>query len=138
MMDGSEDLLTVCVEREFAHSAEKLWRVLTQPHLLAEWLMESDFQLALDHDFTFKGDWGSVECEIKDIELHRSLSYTWQAMGLNSVVTWTLIPTETGTLLRMEQSGFRTDQQQAYRGAKIGWTTYLARLDEVLAKVAEA
>jgi hypothetical protein len=34
----------------------------------------------------------------------------------------------------MEQSGFRTDQQQAYQGAKYGWQKFLAALEHVLAR----
>ena len=63
------------------------------------------------------------------------LSYTWGAYGLESVVTWTLTPTSTGTHLRMEQSGFRPDQQQAYGGAKAGWPRFLAGLEQVLARM---
>ena len=55
-------------------------------------------------------------------------------MGLESVVTWTLTPTSTGTHLRMEQSGFRPDQQQAYQGAKYGWQKFFANLEQVLAR----
>ena len=46
-------------------------------------------------------------------------------MGLESIVTWTLTPTRTGTHLRMEQAGFRRDQEQAYQGAKFGWQKLL-------------
>ena len=68
------------------------------------------------------------------VEPNRSLSYTWDAMGLESVVTWTLTPTGTGTMLRMEQAGFRPDQQQAYQGAKFGWQKFIANLEAVLGK----
>jgi len=54
------------------------------------------------------------------------------AYGLDSVVTWTLTPTSTGTRLRMEQSGFRADQQQAYGGAKVGWQKFVGALETVL------
>ena len=62
------------------------------------------------------------------------LSYSWGAMGLESVVTWTLTPNGSGTHLRMEQSGFRPDQAQAFHGAKFGWQKFLAKLDKVLAQ----
>jgi uncharacterized protein YndB with AHSA1/START domain len=65
----------------------------------------------------------------------RTLSYSWAAHGLESVVTWTLTPTNKGTTLRMEQSGFRPDQEQAYRGAKMGWGNFFAKLEEVLSRV---
>jgi uncharacterized protein YndB with AHSA1/START domain len=69
------------------------------------------------------------------VEPHKTLSYTWTAYGLESVVTWTLTPTRTGTLLRMEQSGFRPDQTQAYHGARYGWQQYFAALGQVLARI---
>ncbi len=69
------------------------------------------------------------------VEPHKTLSYTWAAYGLESVVTWTLTPTSTGTHLRMEQVGFRPDQQQAYQGAQYGWQKFFAALESVLARV---
>jgi len=126
---------SVVVEREFAHAPEKVWRALTQPHLIAEWLMKNDFKPVVGHRFDLGGDWGTVACEVVEIEPNRMLSYTWAAMGLESVVTWTLTPTSKGTQLRMEQSGFRPDQEQAYQGAKHGWRKFLGNLDQVLARV---
>jgi uncharacterized protein YndB with AHSA1/START domain len=125
---------SVVVEREIAHPPEKIWRALTQPHLIEEWLMKSDFAPVVDHGFTFRGDWGSVECRVLEVEPHSSLAYTWGAMGLESVVTWTLTPTAAGTHLRMEQRGFRADQEQAYQGARIGWRNFLAKLEQVVAR----
>ena len=63
------------------------------------------------------------------------MSHTWAAYGLESVVTWTLTPSSTGTHLRMEQSGFRPDQQQAYLGANYGWQRFFAALEQVLARI---
>jgi uncharacterized protein YndB with AHSA1/START domain len=54
------------------------------------------------------------------IEAGKTLAYTWAGMGLDSVVTWTLTRSGAGTLLRMEQAGFRTDQKQAFHGARFG------------------
>jgi uncharacterized protein YndB with AHSA1/START domain len=56
-------------------------------------------------------------------------------MGLNSVVTWTLTPTGTGTRLRMEHSGFLPSHEQAFQGARYGWQRFLANLEQVLANV---
>jgi len=126
---------SVIIEREFAHPPEKIWRALTQPHLIEEWLMKSDFNLAIDHRFDFRNDWGSIACQVLEIEPNRTLSYTWAALGLESVVTWTLTPAGTGTLLRMEQAGFRPDQEQAYQGAKYGWKKFFTSLDQVLARI---
>ncbi|MGH6840242.1 MAG: SRPBCC family protein, partial [Methylocella sp.] len=66
---------------------------------------------------------------------NKTLSYTWAAYGLESVVTWTLTPTSTGTHLRMEQSGFRPDQPQYYQGAKGGWQRFVAGLERVAARL---
>jgi len=134
MTDTATELRSVVIEREIAFPPEKIWRALTQPHLIAEWLMKSDFKPTVDHRFKFTGDWGSVDCRVTAIEPNRTLAYTWDAMGLESVVTWTLTPTGKGTHLRMEQAGFRPDQEQAYQGAHYGWKTFFAKLEEVLAQ----
>ena len=132
---------SVIVEREFAHAPDKLWRALTQPHLIEEWLMKNDFAPVVGHRFNLRGDWGGVlDCEVLAIEPGRSLSYTWDfanddpAYALRSVVTFTLTPTATGTHLRMEQAGFRPDQKQAFGGAKVGWQQFLGKLEDVVAR----
>jgi uncharacterized protein YndB with AHSA1/START domain len=132
---------SVVVEREIAHPPEKLWRALTQPHLIEEWLMKNDFKPSVGHRFNLRGDWGGVlDCEVLAVEPNRMLSYTWNfahedaAFDLTSVVTFTLTPTNTGTHLRMEQTGFRTGQKQAYGGAKVGWQQFFAKLEQVLAR----
>ncbi|WP_322401633.1 SRPBCC domain-containing protein [Massilia luteola] len=135
MNDTSLQTRTVTVEREFAHPPEKIWRALTQPHLIEAWLMKNDFVPALNHRFSLRGDWGSVDCQVLEIEPNRSLSYTWAAMGLDSVVTWTLTPAGAGTHLKVEQTGFQPGQDAAYNGAKYGWNKFTTTLDEVLAKL---
>jgi len=132
MNETSTEARSVVVERELSHPPEKIWRALTQPHLIEEWLMKTDFEPVLDHRFNLRADWGSVDCQVMAIEPNRTLSYTWAAMGLDSVVTWTLTPTRNGTHLRMEQSGFGPDQQQAYMGAKYGWPKFFANLERVV------
>jgi uncharacterized protein YndB with AHSA1/START domain len=136
MTDAATETRTVVVEREIPHTPEKVWRALTEPHLIEEWLMKNDFQSVADHKFNLRGDWGSVDCQVLKIQSMRTLSYSWAAHGLESVVTWTLTPTSKGTTLRMEQSGFRSDQEQAYRGAKMGWGNFFAKLEQVLAREA--
>ena len=96
--------------------------------------MKNDFAPAPDHKFRFTADWGGVDCRVLTVEPNKTLSYTWGAMGLESVVTWTLTPTGAGTQLRVEQSGFRPDQKQAYGGAKVGWRSFLDKLEQVLAR----
>lgn len=133
---------SVVVEREIPHPPEKLWRALTQPHLMEAWLMKNDFKPAVGHRFNLRGEWGGVlDCEVLAIEPLRTLSYTWNfkhedaAYDLSSVVTFTLTPTSAGTHLRMEQSGFRQDQKQAYGGAHAGWKSFFEKLEQVTARV---
>jgi uncharacterized protein YndB with AHSA1/START domain len=134
MNQPASETLSVVVEREIPCPPEKIWRALTQPHLIQEWLMKNDFQPVVDRRFNLRGDWGAVDCKVLAIEPNKTLSYTWDAMGLESVVTWTLTATDTGTHLRMEQSGFRPDPQKAYQGAKYGWQKFLGNLERILAR----
>lgn len=135
MTTTATETRTVIVEREIAYPPEKIWRALTQPHLIEEWLMKNDFKPVMDHRFSLSADWGSVDCQVTEVEPPKTLSYTWAAYGLESVVTWTLTPTERGTHLRMEQSGFRPDQEQAYQGAKAGWPRFLASFEQLVARI---
>ena len=143
MMSTATEVRSVVVEREFPHPPEKLWRALTQPHLMEEWLMKNDFKPQVGHQFNLRGDWGGVlDCEVLTIEPERTLAYTWNfahadaAFNLKSVVTFTLTPSGTGTHLRVEQVGFRPDQKQAFGGAHAGWKQFLEKLDQVLARPA--
>ena len=103
--------------------------------------MKNDFKPVVGDHFNLLGDWGSVlDCEVLTVEPNRTLSYTWNfahedaAFNLQSVVTFTLTRTATGTHLRMEQVGFRPDQRQAYGGARSGWQQFFAKLEQVLAR----
>jgi uncharacterized protein YndB with AHSA1/START domain len=131
---------SVVVEREFAFPPEKLWRALTQPHLIEAWLMKNDFQPVVGHSFNLRGDWGGVlDCEVLEVEPGRRLAYSWDyrhddpAFDLRSVVTFTLEPSDAGTRLRMEQAGFRPEQKQASGGATYGWRQFFDRLEVLLA-----
>ena len=134
MSNPPVDTLAVVVERDLPHPPDKVWRALTQPHLLEEWLMTNDFHPTVDHRFSLQAEWGTVACRVLAVEPPKTLSYTWSAFGLETVVTWTLTPTSIGTALRMEQTGFRPDQQQAYQGALGGWPRFVAALEQLLAR----
>lgn len=135
MTDNETETLSITIEREIPFPAEKIWRALTQPHLLEEWLMKTDFEPVMDHRFSFRAEWGAVECQVLEIEPNKMLSYTWGDHKLKSVVTWTLTPTSTGTHLRMDQTGFRPDQPRYFEGAKAGWPRFLAALEELLSRI---
>jgi len=141
MKETSTETRSVVVEREIPHPPEKIWRALTQSRLMEEWLMKNDFKPIVGHRFNLRGDSGGVlDCEVLAVEPNRTLTYTWNfahdhaAYNVQSVVTFTLTPTSTGTHLRMEQSGFRPEQKQAFGGAKSGWQQFFAKLERVLAR----
>jgi uncharacterized protein YndB with AHSA1/START domain len=137
MSNPTESARTLVIERNFPHPPEKLWRALTENPLIAQWLMKNDFEPEVGHRFQFRSEpvpqWdGVIDCEVLVVDPLKRLSYSWSTMGADFVVFWTLTPAEGGTHLRMEQSGFRPDQQAAYKGANYGWQRFLDGLERVL------
>jgi uncharacterized protein YndB with AHSA1/START domain len=137
---------SLVVEREVPHPPEKVWRALTEGPLIEEWLMKNDFEPVVGHTFNFRATpmphWnGVVDCEVLVVEPCRRLSYTWNASGeeaargLRMVVTWTLTPTAAGVRVRMEQSGFRPEDEANYQGAGYGWQRFVAGLERVIAEL---
>jgi uncharacterized protein YndB with AHSA1/START domain len=138
-----EETRSVVVERQMAYPPEKVWRALTQEPLIADWLMANDFEPAVGHRFNLRmapsPHWnGVLDCEVLAVEPNRRLAYTWNssgeeaAAGIKTTVTWTLTPAAGGTLVRMEQSGFRPDQTNNYRGAEYGWRSFFEGLERVV------
>ncbi|HEX6063822.1 MAG TPA: SRPBCC domain-containing protein [Longimicrobiales bacterium] len=134
---------SISFEVDLHHSPEKVWRALTDPVLLAEWLLPVvGLKLAPGAAFTFKTQpqpgWdGVVNCRVLEIEPQRKLSYTW-IVGenwLDTVVTFTLAPTALGTRLSIVQSGFKPDQKQNFGGARYGWRMMGGKLVELLARM---
>lgn len=134
---------SIIVERLIPHGADKVWRALTFPHLVAEWLMENDFAPVEGHRFTFRAKpvpgWSGVtNCVVLRVEPPRLLAYSWgdgseSESGLKTVVTWSLTPEGDATRVRMEQSGFRTQDEPGYKGMGSGWPRILERLEQVAA-----
>ncbi len=129
---------SLVIEKELPHPVEKIWRALTQGALIKEWLMDNDFQPQVGHKFKFRStpmpNWdGIIDSEVLVVEPDKTLSYSWNSMGLESVVVWTLVATSGGTLVRMEQSGFRPDQEANYQGANYGWQKFIGGLERVVA-----
>jgi uncharacterized protein YndB with AHSA1/START domain len=104
----------------FNHPPDLVWEYLTKSELLAHWLMENDFKLIVGHKFQFRtkpklnlGFDGNVYCEVLEIIPFKKLSYSWRGglskdnPTLDSVVTWTLTKTDTGTELVLEHKGFK-------------------------------
>jgi uncharacterized protein YndB with AHSA1/START domain len=132
---------TLVIEREMPHPPEKVWRALTEGQLIEEWLMKNDFKPVVGHRFTFRAtpvpNWnGVIDCEVLVVEPNSRLSYGWGAMGLESVVAWILTPTENGTHLRMEHSGFPSEEGANYKGAKYGWQKFIGNLELVVERMA--
>jgi uncharacterized protein YndB with AHSA1/START domain len=125
-------------EFDLQHSPEKVWRALTDPVLLAEWLLPVvGFQLEPGAAFTFKTQpypgWdGTVNCRFIEIEAHRKLSYEWTVPFLDTVVTFTLTPTGSGTRLSIVQSGFKENQKKEFGGARYGWKMMGDKLVDLL------
>jgi uncharacterized protein YndB with AHSA1/START domain len=127
---------------DLQHAPAKVWRALTTPELLEQWLLPViGHELEIGAAFTFKTQaypgWdGTVSCRYLAIEPQRTLRMTWDVPFLQTVVTFTLTPTAAGTRLTVEQSGFGPDQKQEFGGARYGWTMMGERLVDLLARVA--
>ena len=134
-MNETTEAHAIILERELPHPPEKVWRALTEPQLIEDWLMKNDFNPVVGHRFDLRADWGGIDCKVLAVEPNKTLSYTWVSAGLESVVTWTLAATRTGTRLRLEQTGFRPDQRQAYLGAMAGWPRFLTAMEDLLARL---
>jgi uncharacterized protein YndB with AHSA1/START domain len=132
---------SIAFEFDLPHSPQKVWRALTDPVLLTEWLLPVvELELQPGAAFTFKTEphpgWdGTVSCRMLEIEPHRKLSYAWAVPFLDTVVTFTLTPTTSGTRLHLVQSGFKPDQKQNFGGARYGWRMMGGKLVELLARI---
>jgi uncharacterized protein YndB with AHSA1/START domain len=132
---------SVSFEFDLPHPPEKVWRALTDPELLAEWLLPViGLELENGASFTFKTQaypgWdGTVNCRFLEIEPLRKLSYTWTVPFLDTVVTFTLTPTPSGTRLSLLQTGFTTEQKRESGGARYGWKMMGGKLADLLARI---
>lgn len=129
------------LEFDLPHASEKVWRALTDPALLADWLMPVvGFTLVPGAAFTFSTSpqpgWdGVVHCRMREIEAYRKISWSWVVGDIDTVVTFSLTPTESGTHLSIVQSGFKPDQKHAFGGARYGWKMMGGKLIDLLARV---
>jgi uncharacterized protein YndB with AHSA1/START domain len=132
---------SISFEFDLPHGPEKVWRALTEPVLLAEWLLPV-VELELDPGASFRFNaqpqpgWdGIVNCRILEIEPRRKLSYTWAVGDIETVVTFALTPTASGTRLSLVQSGFKPDQKKNFGGARYGWKLMGGRLVDLLERI---
>ncbi|MET0340332.1 MAG: SRPBCC domain-containing protein [Polyangiales bacterium] len=125
---------TLSFEFDLRHPPQKVWRALTEPALLREWLLPvTGFALEPGAAFEFRTQpqpgWdGTVQCRLLEAEAQRKISYTWVVGEMDTVVTFTLAPTATGTLLSLVHTGFKPHQKQNFGGARYGWNLMGAKL----------
>lgn len=128
-------------ELDLHHSPSKVWRALTDPILLSEWLLPIiDLALEPGAAFTFRAPpqpgWdGVVNCQVREVVAQRTVSWRWVVGDIDTVVTFTLTPTGSGTRLSLVHSGFRPDQKQNFAGARYGWRMMSGRLIDLLERV---
>jgi uncharacterized protein YndB with AHSA1/START domain len=132
---------SISFELDLHHSPQKVWRALTDPALLAQWLLPVlDLELEPGAAFTLKAPpqpgWdGVVSCRVLEIEAYRKLSCSWVVGDMDTVVTFTLTPTASGTRLSLVQSGFKPDQKRNFAGARYGWKLMGGKLVDLLARI---
>jgi uncharacterized protein YndB with AHSA1/START domain len=132
---------TVTFDLDLPHPPGKVWRALTEPDLLAAWLLPViGLELEPGAAFTFQADpqpgWdGVVDCRLVEIETHRKLSWQWVVGDIDTVVTFTLTPTKSGTHLSLVHAGFGPEQKRNFAGARYGWNMMSGKLVELLTRM---
>jgi uncharacterized protein YndB with AHSA1/START domain len=144
-------LTAIELDEFLPHPPSKVWRALTEPALIATWLMDNDFQPIVGHRYTMRGTpvpaagfSGMVASEVLEIDPERLLRISWRdanaGNNLSSTVTWTLVPEGTGTRLFLVHEGFDPEEPShliAHRIMGGGWRgQILRRLTETLAQTA--
>ncbi len=142
------EFLTIRIDQFLPYPPTPVWKALTDSDMIARWLMPNDFKLEIGHHFTFRNVpipavkfGGTVYCEVLDFEVERRLRIAWvdrgEENGLNSTVTWPLVPEANGTHLFLEHDGFDPNhplQQLGYQMMSKGWRRIPDRIAQVLAE----
>jgi len=110
------------VDQILTHPPTQVWRALTEPELIARWLMPGDFRLKVGHRYVRSavampgtGFSGSVQAEALAFELGRMLRVRWRDADPDSAsladwtITGTLEPEGRGTRLFLRHEGFDPD-----------------------------
>jgi len=130
----------------YPHPPETVWDYLTKPELMEQWLMKNDFQPIVGLDFQFRTNPipgldfdGIFYCKVLEIVPFKKLSYSWKSgpgdgkITLESIVVWKLQPTEKGTELFLEHSGFSKEENlDFYNGLMHGWLEKFQKIAELL------
>jgi len=148
------DTQAIVADEVFPHAPAVIWKVLTSGELIGRWLMApKGFEPVAGCHFTFQttpaGKWdGTIHCKVLEVVPNERLSYAWNGghedndgygSKLETVVTFTLSKTETGTRLRLVHSGFVLPKNDtAYRNMSEGWKKVVKKLDIVVAEEASS
>lgn len=130
----------------FPHPTETVWEYLTKSELMEQWLMKNDFQPIVGFDFQFRTNPipgldfdGIFYCKVLEVVPFKKLSYSWKSgpgdgkITLDSVVVWKLQPTDKGTELFLEHSGFaKKENLNFYNGLTHGWLEKFQKVAELL------
>ena len=130
--DSSDDKATeqnraIHVTYDLDASPEKVWKALTEPKLVEQWLFPNDLSPEVGRHFTFRttpapGFDGVIHCEVMEAEAPRRLVYTWQTGPLDTVVNWSLESADSGsTRLMLLHEGFRPEDEEIYTLLAGGW-----------------
>jgi uncharacterized protein YndB with AHSA1/START domain len=133
------------IEQFYPHPPERVWRALTDPAALADWLMKSDIKPEPGRRFQFRAKpmpgWrGYVDCEVQQVDEPRRLVYTWRGdddWDEPTTVTWELEAVEGGTLLRFSHTNFQDPWGEQVSGMLAGgWRKMLEKsLPRVLERI---
>jgi uncharacterized protein YndB with AHSA1/START domain len=125
-MSTAPERQAIRVEYDLAQPPPKVWQALTESDLLGRWLMPNDIKAQVGHRFTFKtapalGFDGVVHCKVLEVEEPHRLAYSWRGGQIDTVVTWSLQPTASGTKLKLAQDGFGPEDGFTYQMLEQGW-----------------
>jgi len=120
----------------FQQPPVEVWKYLTKPELIEQWLTKTDFQPIVGHKFSFADKTGKIiSCKVLEVKPFTTLSYSWQyhsAIGhklLDSKVIWTLVPKEQGTELQLVHNGFTAPEDLTAHTN--GWNTCIKRFENL-------
>jgi len=125
--------LRVDLDQFIGSPPHEVWKALTDPALLARWLMPNDFEPRVGKRFTFVPDcptaWeGNVACVVLELVPNERMVWRWQTSGMErpTRVVFELSASGSGTRLRLHHSG-EADEAVA-RDLGGGWPRKLESL----------